>query len=258
VSPPLVTDKLVGKGFCSDVFGWEDGRVLKLFHSRAGRERAGREFEVTRAVHAAGLPVPAAYELVEVEGRWGIVFERVDGVSMLDYTQARPWALFAMIRQFAELHAQIHRCQAPAGLPSLRERITARIEASDSPEAEKRAARDRLAELPDGTALCHGDFHPGNVLLTHRGPVVIDWGSGSRGDPIGDVACTSCLMRTASLPPWTPGYMHLVLRCLRSTMHRFYLNRYFRLHTGTPRQVEVWQAPLAVAARSWRIPSDID
>jgi hypothetical protein len=44
----------------------------------------------TRVNHAAGLPVPAAYELVEVECQWGIVFERVDGVSMLEYTQARP------------------------------------------------------------------------------------------------------------------------------------------------------------------------
>ena len=173
----------------------------------------------------------------------------------LRYTQARPWALFAVIRQFAELHAQIHRREAPAGLRSLRERIAARIEASDSPEADKRAARDRLAELPDGTALCHGDFHPGNVLLTRRGPVVIDWGSGSRGDPIGDVAWTSCLMRTARLPPWSPGHMHLMWKCLRSAMHRSYLERYFRLRPGTPRQVEAWQAPLAVAARSWRIPA---
>ena len=245
--PTLERTTIVGKGFCSDVYAWGQGRVLKLFHGRLARDRADREYEGTRAVHAAGLPVPAAYELVEVEGRCGIVFERVDGVSLLDSTQARPWTLFRAIRQFAELHAEIHRCTAPAGLPSLRERITARIEASDSPAADKQAARDRLAGLPDGTALCHGDFHPGNVLVTPRGPVVIDWGSACCGDPIGDVAWTSRLMRTAGLPPWSPGYMHLLLRCLRSVMHRSYLKRCLRLHAGTRRQVEAWQGPLAVA-----------
>jgi aminoglycoside phosphotransferase (APT) family kinase protein len=153
------------------------------------------------------------------------------------------------------LHAQIHCRTAPAGLPSLRERITAGIEASDSPVADKQTARDRLAALPDGTALCHGDFHPGNVLLTRRGPVVIDWDSASRGDPLGDLACTSRLMQTASLPPWSPGYVHLLLRCLRPAMHRSYLKRYLQLSAGTRGQIEAWQAPLAVAARSWGIPA---
>jgi uncharacterized protein (TIGR02172 family) len=251
--PTLEKAPLVDKGFCSDVYAWGEGRVLKLFHGRALRERADREYAATRAVHAAGLPAPAAYELVEVEGRCGIVFERIDGVSLLGYTQARPWALFGAIRQFAELHARIHDNRAPAGLPSLRERIMARIEAADCSAADKQAARDRLADLPDGTALCHGDFHPGNVLVTPRGPVVIDWGSASWGDPLGDVACTSRLMRTANLPAWSPGYMHLMLKCLRSVMHRSYLKRYLRLRPGTRRQIEKWQAPLAVAARSWRV-----
>jgi uncharacterized protein (TIGR02172 family) len=252
--PTLEIAPLVGKGFCSDVYAWGEGRVLKLFHGWVARERAEREYAATRAVHAAGLPAPAAYELVEVEGRFGIVFERIDGVSLLEYTQARPWALFGAIRQFAELHAQIHRSTAPAGLPTLRQRIAARIEASDAPAVDKQAARDRLADLPDGTALCHGDYHPGNVLVTPRGHVLIDWGSASHGDPMGDVACTSRLMRSAKLPPWSPGYMHLLLKCLRPAMHRSYLKRYLQLQPGTQRQVEIWRAPLAVAARSWRLP----
>src|SRR5581483_1674225 len=92
---------LVGKGYCSDVYAWGEGRVLKLFHGRDTDEQARREFTATRAVHAAGLPAPATYEVVEVDGRSGVVFERVDGVSLLGYTQAKPWALFGAIRQLA-------------------------------------------------------------------------------------------------------------------------------------------------------------
>jgi aminoglycoside phosphotransferase (APT) family kinase protein len=29
----------------------------------------------------------------------------------------------------------------------------------------------------------HGDFHPGNVVLTQRGPVVIDWRNTTEGPP---------------------------------------------------------------------------
>jgi hypothetical protein len=105
----------VGKGFCSDVYAWGEGRVLKLFHDSGAGDRVDREFAATRAVHAAELPVPAAYEVVEVDGRRGIVFERIDGVSLLKYTQARPWTIFGAVRLLAELHAQIHCCTAPPG-----------------------------------------------------------------------------------------------------------------------------------------------
>jgi hypothetical protein len=104
-----------------------------------------REFAATRAVHAAELPVPAAYEVVEVDGRRGIVFERIDEVSMLKYTQARPWTIFGAARLLAELHAQIHCCTAPAGLPTLRERIAVRIEA---PTRRKRTSRLPWNALP--------------------------------------------------------------------------------------------------------------
>ena len=32
-----------------------------------------------------------------------------------------------------------------------------------------------LDTLPDGQRFCHGDYHPGNVILTKAGPIVIDW-----------------------------------------------------------------------------------
>jgi uncharacterized protein (TIGR02172 family) len=226
--------------------------VLKLFHSGRDRERAEREFRVSRTVHAAGLPVPAVYELIEIDDRCGIVFERVDGPSLYAYVQARPWALVWAVRQLADLHAQIHRCTGPADLPTLRERIARGIAAAtDLSEADRAAARRRLADLPDGPTLCHGDFHPGNVLLAGRGPVVIDWGRATRGHPLGDVACTLRLMRTASLPPWSPPPMHWLLACTRPLLQRWYLKWYLRRNAGTRREIEAWQGPLAGAARGW-------
>jgi tRNA A-37 threonylcarbamoyl transferase component Bud32 len=248
--PALKSAILVDKGFCSDVFAWGEGRALKLYHRGTLPARVEREFAATRAVHTAGIPAPAAFEMVEVDGRHGIVFERIDGVSLLGYTQARPWAIFEAIHLLAELHARIHRCVAPAGLPTQRSRLAAVIDAADLPTAQKRAAQDRLLTLPDGGALCHGDFHPANVLVTPRGPVVIDWGSASVGAPLGDVACTSRLIRTASLPPWSPKDAHLLLHYLRSWMHRSYLKRYFELQEGNRQQLASWEVPLAVATRS--------
>jgi uncharacterized protein (TIGR02172 family) len=243
--PGLPGAAIIGRGFTADVYAWGDGRVLKLFHPGAP-DRPEREYRVTRAVHAAGLPAPAVYELVEVDGRAGIVFERVDGPSLFEYVQARPWKLWWAIRRLAELHAQIHRCVCPAELPTQRDWLAGGIDASpDLSKVDRDAARRQLAALPDGTAVCHGDFHPANILLTARGPVVIDWGAATRGHPLGDVACTLRLIRTASLPPWSPRPVHLLLACTRPLLHRGYLTHYLRRHAGTRREVEAWRVPVA-------------
>lgn len=47
----------------------------------------------------------------------------------------------------------------------------------------------RLHEIPhEGGALLHRDLHPGNVILSPSGPVVIDWTNAGVGDPALDVA----------------------------------------------------------------------
>lgn len=245
--PAMERTTIIGRGLYADVFAWGEGRVLKLFRDPDARPRAEREFAATQAAYLTGLPTPAAYETIEVNGRAGIVFERIPGESLLHYTQRRPWKLFAAIRLLAELHADIHKHAAPTRLPLLRDRLKVRIEACDAPAREKQVARSRPMELPDGNALCHGDFHPDNVLLTPRGPVVIDWSSASRGHPAGDVAWTTRLMQVAKLPPWSPWHAHLMLRYLRPALYHSYLNRYFRRHPGSRRDVERWQVTLAIA-----------
>jgi uncharacterized protein (TIGR02172 family) len=249
----LEQQSIIDRGFTSDVYSWGEGRVLKLFHKSVPSASVQREFRATRAVHALGLPVPDTYELVEVDDRLGIVFERIRGDSLFRQVQDRPWTLLRVARQLAELQAKIHAYDAPSELISQREWIQKGIDAPPNlPEREKHQAQRCLENLPDGKALCHGDFHPANILVTSSGPVIIDWGTATRGHPLGDVACTSRLMQTANLPRWAPFYMHLLLKASRSLLHRTYLRRYLRLHPGTRREIEQWEQAIA-AARGWRV-----
>jgi uncharacterized protein (TIGR02172 family) len=258
VAEKLKSTDLVGKGFTSDVYAFGPGRVLKLFHDWVPHDRAEREYRITKAIHEAGLAAPAVYELITVEARPGIVFERVDGLSMLVHFQRTPWRMFAAIRQVADLQAKIHATPGPVELPSQRERLSEGIEKSPVLTSEQRKrALDVLAELPDGTATCHGDFHPENILFTTRGPMVIDWGSASRGESLGDVACTARLIQIANLPPWTPWFMHGLLKCFRVLLHRSYIRRSLLHRAGTRRDIQKWIGPYNAAATSWRVPKSI-
>lgn len=239
---------LIGRGRTADVYAWEEGRILKLFQEWIPAFVVEREYTVTRAAQAAGVPVPATYELVELERRHGIVFEKIEGKSLLAEIQDKPWKVYAAARRLGGLHAQIHGIRTSVELPTQREQIEAAIKSVQGlGEDEKQAVQSYLSKLPDGQSLCHGDFHPDNILVSERGPIIIDWLTGTRGHPLADVARTSLLIHTAALPPSTPGHVRRIMDVSRAFLYSIYLNRYLQLRPAKRRQIDQWRLPLLAA-----------
>jgi uncharacterized protein (TIGR02172 family) len=249
----LAPGPLVGRGLTSDVFEWENGRVLKLFFTWMPRPKIEREYNVSRAIQGTGFPAPQVFELIEMDGRLGIIFERIDGISMFRTIQRKPWKLYAGALELAGLHARMHDVKAPPELPTQREQLQGWIDAAkDFSTTELQAARAALAKVPEGESLCHGDFHPENILYSSRGPIVIDWITGTRGDPVLDVARSRSLFLRAAIPEGTPFHMRLVLHTCRAIITKVYLSRYFKLRPGPRHLIESYE-PLQRAAHSaWR------
>jgi uncharacterized protein (TIGR02172 family) len=250
----LDTSSLIGRGRTAEVFGWSEGRALKLYHVGWPAAAAEREYQLAKAVYEAGAAAPAAGGVVQVDGRHGILYERVDGPSLLNHTTARPWTIFNSAHLMAELHARMHACH-PSGLPTQRERLQNKIrEARPLPEALKQAALAALTKLPDDSVLCHGDFHPDNIVLSTRGPVILDWVEAACGHPLADVARTTLMMQHAALPPHLPG-RHLI-EAGRMLWYHLYVRRYCQLRSVSPMQVEAWLLPVAAARLSEGIPEE--
>lgn len=238
---------LVGRGKRADVHAYGDGRVLKLFVDGTDSGEAAGEAEATKVVHDLGLPAPACFGTVTVGARPGIVFERVDGPTMLADFLARPWRTLAVARQMAELHAVIHGAVISDRYPSQREAVRRKILAAGRLDENLRdAALKALAALPDGDRVCHGDFHPGNVILGPRGPVVIDWQDAKRGNPAADIARTVLLARHAPLH-FPPGPHRVVLTLLTRLLVTGYLRYYSRLRPLRLSDVRAWLPVLAAA-----------
>ena len=236
----------IGVGRTAEVFAWGEGRALKLFRPWVPAPWVEHERRVTAAAHDAGLPAPAVFGLEEAMGRRGIVMERVEGPSLLQLVQAHPWRVTSVGRQLAEVHAALHARCAP-GLPSLPERLREGISRAALCAPVQRRAEAALGRLPAGEAVCHGDLHPDNVVLTRRGPVVIDWSEAAAGHPLADVARTSLMLRIASP---VHGPVGPLVEAGRRLLHRAYLNRYLAL-TGASRQaLESFLLPVAAARAS--------
>jgi uncharacterized protein (TIGR02172 family) len=236
----------IAQGRTAEIYLWEDQQVLKLYREWCPSDWVEYESWIAHAIHNAGVPSPAAGEIVEVNGRRGLIYERLDGISMLQEMNARPWLLWRHGRSLADLHLQIHQASVP-GLPTYKDRL--RHDISRTPHLGDQLRDEmltRLQALPDPPTLCHGDFHPGNVIVTGRGPVVIDWMTACSGSPWADVARTNLLL---TVGPRNAGkLLSPVIRLAIDFYHQAYLRRYLAGNPDLNHEADRW-APFIAAAR---------
>ena len=161
---------LIGRGRAADVYALDADRVLRRYRTP---HSCAAEADVMKYLRRAGYPVPA---VLAVDGR-DLVMERLYGRDMLADLASRPWRIVRHARVLAALHDQLHQITAPEGLP------------------HPFGAADRIMHL---------DLHPGNVMLTPDGPVVIDWTNAAAGPAGADVAMAYLIMASGDLDavPW--------------------------------------------------------
>lgn len=242
----------VARGRTADIHAWGDGEVLKLYHDWFGLESIEYELRMAQAVSAAGLPAPRPGQIVWVNGRNGLTYERIDGISLLEGLQREPWLVIHHARQCAQLHAQMHADPFRPEIPAQRSRLEKKIgQASALPADLKSAALRALEGLPDGDRLCHGDFHPGNILQTKAGLITIDWIDATRGNPLADVARSTIILLGAAASSQIPN--PLTKASIR-LFHAAYLRQYFRLRPGGEQEYRRWLPVVAAARLSEQIP----
>jgi uncharacterized protein (TIGR02172 family) len=237
----------LAEGRTAEIYPWDDGRILKLYRDWCPPDWVDYEARIARAVFEAGIPSPEAGEIVEVDGRRGLLYERLEGISMLQDMNTHPWRLLRHARSLAELHITVHRKSVHAGLPSYKDRLRRDLQEIPKLSDELRQrALNKLELLPEGVSICHGDFHPGNVLLTKRGPVVIDWMTACYGSPWADVARTGLLL---SIGARAAGkQVRPLVRIAVGLFRSAYLSRYEALRPDQANELLQW-APVIAAAR---------
>ena len=247
---------LVGKGMTAEVYKWENDRVLKLFSKKYDIARVMREAEIGKAVHRAAAPSPAVFEIIDVDGRYGIEFQRIFGRSMSAHIRAEPWRFYYFAQQLARLHYKIHQCTSDE-LPSQSDRLSSVIEKSSGRLGEKKKnIMEYLHSLPGGTSICHGDLHFNNVIISDKGLVAVDWNGAYKGNPLGDVARTYLMMNSPLTQPGTPKIFIKMSSFVKRIASWIYLAEYMRLANISFDKIDDWILPIAAAKLKDRAPED--
>ncbi len=235
---------ILGRGNTAEVYASGEREVVKLFRAGAPETMVAGEFRCASIAADAGIATPKPLRRVNVDGRMGIVFERVDGPTMMDDAGKRPWRLVSWAHELARLE---HSLAATASLTerTVKEYLRPKLMRAEMADDIREMLVSRLDRLPDGDALVHLDFHPGNVLIGASGPVIIDWSNTSVGDPAADVAQTLLILACGSPPEGTK--LSLTVRIGRRAFSAAVRAEALRLDPSMRLRIDDWMPVLAGA-----------
>ncbi len=235
----------IAEGREAEIFEWEDGTVLRLMREGYPQEAVDMQARALAAAHDAGVAVPTPGETTIVDGRHGLVMERLDGPDLLTLVGNKPWHIWSAGITTGRLQAEIHEVAAPEGIPNLKAGVTRSIETSDLVPPEIAGfALDLLVALPDGDRLCHGDFHPGNIIQTADRNVLIDWSNVCAGDPAADYARTQLMIRMGEPPPGAPFMARTLAIVGRGALGLAIRRGYRQLRSIDEDLVRRWEVPV--------------
>jgi aminoglycoside phosphotransferase (APT) family kinase protein len=228
--------KLIGSGRVAEIFAY-GADVLKLYRSPAAKTEAFREAAALGLASAHGLPVPEVIEAALFDGRWGVAMSRAPGETLAALAEADPSRTDVVLDEMVSLHRLIHS-KVDVRLPSLKRRLAARINEAKQLDAERWARLlGTLEQLPDGDRLCHGDFHPFNIMGAPGSSVIVDWLDATSGPPEAD-ACRTYVLLAPAMPALAEAYVERYAE--RSGLGRDAILRWLpvvaaaRLAEGTP------------------------
>ena len=232
----LEIGRRLGSGKEAEVFEYGD-LALKLYRSELTKAAAFREASHLAILERLTLPTPKVHAVGKYDGRWGLVMDSARGPSFAE--QMVVGSRTAHLEQLARLHIRIHE-QSGGGFPSLKARLSANIRRA---EPLTSSSRDRLINLldalPDGDRLCHGDFHPWNILGRAEEIMILDWLDACCGPPAADV-CRS----------------YVLLHHRDSSTATEYVETYARLSGTDPSDIAAWLPAVAAARLAEGVPAE--
>lgn len=182
--------KPVSKGGTGECFLLDDEKILKLYYKGFPKNRAIQEKKNAKTAFVAGVPTPISFDLVVSDGRYGIIYEKLNEKTMSEVLQEHPSKAAYMGKQMALIAQSIHTAKVKdKDFPKSTEKIAKSIpNATYLDDNTRKNVENFMRTLESTDSYVHGDFHTNNVMIEGDDIYLIDMGSYSIGSPLFDLA----------------------------------------------------------------------
>jgi aminoglycoside phosphotransferase (APT) family kinase protein len=144
------------------------------------------------------LSIPKYIRTIELNGKLSIVYERVHGRQLADILMETN-DKSDIAANFARVHYKIHQCHIE-NLPTQNSMIHWQISRMRNILGKDiKRIEELINRLPSKNKLCHGDFHPLNILVDYEKYTVLDWNGCCSGNPLLDVVWTYLTINSPSI-----------------------------------------------------------
>lgn len=178
---------LIGDGFFSQVYRVDQENIIKVYNANATDEDIRREHDRAKYALILGIPTAISYDIVDADGRKGVLFEMMNCGMMRDALRDHPEQEEELLDQYVALVLKLHSSEdLGCQLPDARKQLLATLDKTSAHLTSDETERIRalFEDLPESNSVLHGDCHVKNIMLHNGEPELIDLDTLSRGDPI--------------------------------------------------------------------------
>lgn len=173
----------------------DNDKIIKLFVSSHPKSDVLNEaLNHARVEEVSNLNVPKLLEVKTIDDRWALISEYVEGKTITELMKEFPEKEDHFLNLFVDVQLVVLDNEVPM-LNRIKEKFKRKLEnATNIDDNTKYELLQRLEGMKNHSKLCHGDFHPSNVIVQEDGTVyVIDWSHVTQGNASADAARTYLL-----------------------------------------------------------------
>ena len=211
----------------------DENTVVKLYvegHSQSGI--LNEALNQSRVQEFSNLNIPKLIEVKKIDNRWAIISERIEGKTISALMKENPDNIDTYLNLFVDIQLIILGNEVPL-LNRIKEKFTRKLEnAANIDENTKYELLQRLQGMKNHTKLCHGDYHPSNVIVKEDGTVyVIDWAHVTQGNASADAARTYLLFSIDNNEELAEKYLDLFSE--KSGIEKSHIQRWIPIVAAT-------------------------